>query len=108
MATVLILESQVWTLSIWMTSEGSLQCKSPNRFNTRLTHSTNSHHTRELPYSVPFRAKIELIHRCFEGWGGMANDCAKVIIQATLKIARRQVDHVFGSFSYAELDRAVE
>ena len=70
--------------------------------------STNSHHARELPYSVPFPAKVELICSCFEEWKDIADRCAGVIIQASLKIALQQVHKVFGSFGYAELDLAVK
>ena len=69
---------------------------------------TNSHHTRELPYSVPFRAKVEFISNCFEGWEAMANECADVIIEASLKMTLEHVQQVFGSFNYAQLDSAVK
>ena len=38
----------------------------------------------------------------------MANQCAGIIIRASLKMALEQVQDVFGSFKYAELDRAVK
>ena len=69
---------------------------------------TNSYHTRELPHSVPFDAKVKLISGCFGRWEAMANKCADVIIQASLKMTLEHVHQVFGSFNYAQLDSAVK
>ena len=69
---------------------------------------TNSYHTRELPHSVPFDAKVQLISECFGRWEAMADECADVIIRESLEMALEHVDQVFGSFKYTQLDSAVK
>jgi len=56
---------------------------------------------------VPYQAKVELISRFIEGWQDTAHKCADKIIQTGLEMALEQARKIFGSFKYADLDRAV-
>lgn len=67
-----------------------------------------SHVTRELPYNIPFSAKIEVITRSFESWTQLADSCAETVVKACRSQAVLLARKVFRGFTYGDLDRAVK
>lgn len=67
-----------------------------------------SHVTRELPYNVPFSAKVEAINLSFDQWEEISIRCADTITKACRAEALVITRAIFGRFSYSELDRAAE
>lgn len=65
----------------------------------------SSHVTRELPYNVPFSAKLEAITNSFEQWDSMAAKCADQITLSCRNEAMSITRTLFGQFKYGELDR---
>ncbi|KAF8310309.1 P-loop containing nucleoside triphosphate hydrolase protein [Clavulina sp. PMI_390] len=67
-----------------------------------------SHLTRELPFNVPFGAKVEAMTMCFEQWGNLSESCAETVIKAARNLTSGLSNKVFGGFKYGELDRTVK
>ncbi|KAI0078419.1 hypothetical protein K474DRAFT_1744981 [Panus rudis PR-1116 ss-1] len=59
--------------------------------------------TRELPFNVPFRAKISLIRRFYEEWENHSLKCFEQVLVAAQQELTRLVDHHFGMFNSTSL-----
>ena len=55
--------------------------------------------TRQLPYNVPFNAKVGLIERCFEDWHAHSMSCFDVVHNAARQSFGQLVDKYFGAFT---------
>lgn len=59
--------------------------------------------TRQLPYNVPFSAKVALIERLFRDWESHYLRCFAVVHEATLDELKQLVEHHFGRFTATPL-----
>jgi hypothetical protein len=55
--------------------------------------------TRQLPFNVPYIAKVALIEQTFTDWGGYCKKCFSTIYEATLEELHQLVQSHFGSFA---------
>ncbi|KIY62353.1 P-loop containing nucleoside triphosphate hydrolase protein [Cylindrobasidium torrendii FP15055 ss-10] len=55
--------------------------------------------TRELPFNIPFSAKVYLIHQCFEDWPNISRECATSVFDKLKKILEEKVEATFGRFA---------
>ncbi|TCD67241.1 hypothetical protein EIP91_000370 [Steccherinum ochraceum] len=59
--------------------------------------------TRELPYNVPFKAKVSLIRKFSESWSFSSSRCLVTIHEATTGALRQLVSSHFGKFELTGL-----
>lgn len=59
--------------------------------------------TRELPFNVPFSAKVALIEKIFGSWEDHCNDCFTTIYEATTEGLLHLTEQKFGNFSATPL-----
>ena len=55
--------------------------------------------TRQLPYNVPFSAKVALIREMFRDWDAYCNKCFSAVYDAAIEELRSLVQTHFGSFA---------
>ena len=54
--------------------------------------------TRQLPYNVPFRAKVALIEKIFKDWDMYCEKCFSFVYDATLAALKDCIKMWFGTF----------
>lgn len=57
--------------------------------------------TRQLPYNVPFVAKVSLIENIFQDWDQYSLKCFDAVYAVTLQEMKRLIDQRFGRFNTA-------
>ncbi|KAJ3559507.1 hypothetical protein NM688_g311 [Phlebia brevispora] len=55
--------------------------------------------TRQLPYNVPFEAKVSLIERIFKEWDQYSTKCFDLVHNATLEEVKDLIDLRFGRYT---------
>lgn len=79
-----------------MISDGSLIGERPvEKFNLSSYCCSFSHITRELPFDVPFSAKVDAIRTSFERWNEITDRCLNAVIGLCRRYVMKLVDKIF-------------